>query len=158
MAKKKSSETAGSDAGKKASPVKAAPAATKPAAAAPAAAPAKKAAAPAAPAKKSTAAAATAGAPLIDTSLAANAAAAIVGSKLAGNANAQAGNKKESGAFKQLKAGLNKPANSSLGGAFSVPQQSKKSPTTFGGSKQVGHNQTFGADVNRAGVPRRTPG
>jgi hypothetical protein len=28
----------------------------------------------------------------------------------------------------------------------------------MGGRKQIGHNQTFGADVNRAGVPRRTGG
>ena len=27
-----------------------------------------------------------------------------------------------------------------------------------GGGKQVGRNQTFGADVNRSGIPRRTGG
>ena len=37
---------------------------------------------------------------------------------------------------------------------------SKKSGTPFGaiGGKQAGRNQTFGADVNRSGVPRRTGG
>jgi hypothetical protein len=67
--------------------------------------------------------------------------------------------KKESSAFKQLKAGLNKPAAGALGGAFGVAgQQQKKTTQNYGGGKQVGHNQTFGSDVNRAGVPRRTPG
>jgi hypothetical protein len=34
----------------------------------------------------------------------------------------------------------------------------KKTKQNYGGGQQVGHNQTFGSDVNRAGVPRRTPG
>jgi hypothetical protein len=83
---------------------------------------------------------------------------------IANKASATAGNKsqpqkKESSAFKQMKAGLNKPASGALGGAFGVGgQQQKKTTQNYGGGKQVGHNQTFGSDVNRAGVPRRTPG
>ena len=93
----------------------------------------------------------------IDTALAANAAAAMV----AGNVSLPATGgqpKKDSAAFKQLKAGLNKPSAGALGGAFAVQSGKKKAITPLGGPKQVGHNQTFGADVNRTGVPRRTPG
>jgi hypothetical protein len=77
----------------------------------------------------------------------------------AGGANKPPQQKKESAAFKHLKAGLNKPAAGALGGAFGVAgKQQKKAAQNYGGGKQVGHNQTFGSDVNRAGVPRRTPG
>lgn len=119
------------------------------------------------PAKRSAAAPqkpASVGAPMIDTSLAANAAAAMIGGKVqspassAGAAAAGSGAKKESAAFKQLKAGLNKPSAGALGGAFTPQGQQKKSIVPLGGPRQVGHNQTFGADVNRTGVPRRTPG
>ena len=95
--------------------------------------------------------------PLIDTTRAANTAAAMVAGKVA-PLPSSAAPKKESAAFKQLKAGLNKPSPSALGGAFAVPNQKKKSNLPFGGGKQVGHNQTFGADVTRSGVPRRTAG
>lgn len=122
----------------------------------------KKTEAPAAKAKKpaGNAAGSPAGVPSIDTDLVAAAAAKALS---AGVSSASAGSSapasKESTGFKQLKAGLNKPAfgNSSnnllgnLGG-------SKKTNQPFGGGKQVGRNQTFGADVNRAGVPRRTGG
>jgi len=100
------------------------------------------------------------GRPLIDTDLAANAAAAMVAGKVGlpqGNQPAQ-GQKKESAAFKQLKAGLNKPSAAALGGAFTSQNQQKKARQQFGGGQQIGHNQTFGADATRTGVPRRTPG
>jgi hypothetical protein len=115
---------------------------------------------PAAAAPKASAAQ-PAQAPRIDTSLAANAAAAMVGNKAplpAGSSSSAPKAKKESAAFKQLKAGLNKPSAGALGGAFGAGGQSKKSHQNFGGGKQTGHSQTFGADVNRSGVPRRTPG
>jgi hypothetical protein len=115
---------------------------------------------PAAAAPKASAAQ-PAQAPRIDTSLAANAAAAMVGNKAplpAGSSSSAPKAKKESAAFKQLKAGLNKPSAGALGGAFGAGGQSKKSHQPFGGGKQTGHSQTFGADVNRSGVPRRTPG
>jgi hypothetical protein len=108
--------------------------------------------------------------PLIDTSLAAETAAKfVVNRALLGNAatapapeaadEEQAGDKRESSTFKQLKAGLNKPASQGLGGILGTPNQGKKGNFgPGGGSQQVGRNQTFGADVNRSGVPRRTGG
>ena len=97
--------------------------------------------------------------PQIDTDRAANAAAAMVGGKVAlPSSPPQQGPKKESAAFKQLKAGLNKPSAGALGGVFTPQGQQKKSRQPFSGGKQVGHNQTFGADATRTGVPRRTPG
>jgi hypothetical protein len=125
--------------------------------------PAEKAATPAPPAaakKTSTTSSTTpANAPVIDTSLAANTAAALIANKAAkSGGGAGAAPKKESAAFKQLKAGLNKPSAGAMGGAFGIAGQAKKSHLPHAGGKQVGHNQTFGADVNRSGVPRRTPG
>ncbi len=117
----------------------------------------------AAPAKKKSTTTTTAsqGTPLVDTNLAAQTAARM----LAAGAHAkqpqqgQQATKSESSIFKQLKAGLNKPAASTMGGLLdksSGPLQ-KKPNQPFGG-KQVGHNQTYGADVTRSGVPRRTSG
>ena len=131
-----------------------APAAAKPKA------PAKKAAggAGAAKAKKAAKPAGTSDVPLIDTNLAAQAAAKMVVNRdLLGAAKA-GGEKKESGSFKQLKESLHKPAVQGPGGLLSPLGQQKKANSGFGGRNQVGHNQTFGADVNRSGVPRRTSG
>ena len=102
-------------------------------------------------------------APLIDTNLAASAAAAMILNRAgtggaAPNASGQPAAKKESSSFKNLKDSLNKPASQSLGGTFGNIAGQKKSNLPMGGGKQVGRNQTFGADVNRAGVPRRTGG
>ena len=140
MAKAKKSETSEEKAAPKAAAKKAAPAAK----------------------KKSAAAAAPHGTPLVDTNLAAETAARM----LAAGAHAkqshqssQPQQKSESSLFKQMKAGLNKPASSAMGGVLDKsggPLQ-KKPNQPFGG-KQVGQNQTFGADVTRSGVPRRTSG
>ena len=132
--------------------------------------------------KKATArpAGAPSGVPLIDTSLAAETAAKFVMNRaLLGNASpaggaaaaqpsepaedapagAEGGEKRETSTFKQLKAGLNKPAAGGLGGLLGNSNVGKKGNTPFGGgSQQVGRNQTFGADVTRSGVPRRTGG
>ena len=134
MAKKKS-ETAPATEAKKEAPKK--PAAKKPAAA------------------KHTAS--SSDMPSINTSAAASAAAALVGNRintLGGGSNSA---RPESAAFKAMKQNL---TSHSAGVANLLPQSagSKKSNTPFEKSKQVGHNQTFGADVNRAGVPRRTGG
>ncbi len=66
----------------------------------------------------------------------------------------------ESSSFKNMKQGLSKSHLSGLDSLLnkSGPADGKKSNLPFGGGKQVGHNQTFGADVNRTGVPRRTGG
>ena len=131
-----------------------------PAAAEKKAAPAKKAPA----AAKKPAAPAAGGTPQIDTNLAASAAAAMVlnratgGTGSGGAASGQPAAKKESAGFKNLKDSLAKPASQGLGGILGTGGQQKKSNLPFGGGKQVGRNQTFGADVNRAGVPRRTGG
>src|SRR5205823_5612621 len=99
--------------------------------------PAKQAEAKKSPEAKKPAATPT-GAPLIDTSIAANAAAAMVGNKVPAPAGGTAPPRKESAAFKQLKAGLNKPAAGALGGAFGIAGQTKKSHLPHGGGKQVG--------------------
>ena len=112
--------------------------------------------------------------PLIDTSLAAETAAKfVVNRAMLGNAgsgatarspqdqpdNSEPEEKRESSAFKQLKAGLNKTSVQGPGGILGGAGQNKKSNTPFGGgNQQTGRNQTFGADVNRSGVPRRTGG
>ena len=115
----------------------------------------KKAAAPKAPSKSASGGGAPSS-PLIDTNLAANAAAAFVGNKL--SVNSPGGTKQESAGFKNLKQKLAKPASQGLSSILDTTNQNKKPNLPFGGGKQVAHNQTFGADVNRAGVPRRTPG
>jgi hypothetical protein len=122
-------------------------------------------AAPKAPAKKATKSAPSSssptGVPRIDTNLAAAAAAKALAAGIGtgGAAASSDAPREESASFKNLKAGLNKPtftgSSSNLLGNLGG---SKKSNQPFGGGKQVGKNQTFGADVNRAGVPRRTGG
>ena len=118
---------------------------------------AKKAPAKKAAAKKSM----SAGDPMVNTTLAAQNAAKQLAAGLPHKAVGSAGSAQpESSTFKNLKQGLAKPHLSGLDGILnkSGPADSKRSNLPFGGGKQVGHNQTFGADVNRAGVPRRTPG
>jgi hypothetical protein len=118
-------------------------------------------AASAAKAKKPSKGAGSAGGmPMIDTSLAAQAAANMVASRdfLSPPKPQAAGEKRESGAFKQLKESFHKPAVQGPGGVLTQQNSQKKSNSGFGGRNQVGHNQTFGADVNRTGVPRRTGG
>jgi hypothetical protein len=108
-------------------------------------------------------------APIIDTNLAAAAAANMVvhrdiatntapAAPTTGAAPAQPeAARPESASFKQLKQGLSKPAGS-VGNLLGTPPGQKKSNLPFGGQKQSFRNQTFGADVNRTGVPRRTGG
>jgi hypothetical protein len=97
----------------------------------------------------------------VDTNLAAESAARLLAARVstkAGCADALA--QPESSMFKQLKGGLSKPAGQAMSNLLDKhggPAQ-KKSPAPFGTGQQVGRNQTFGADVNRAGVPRRTGG
>jgi hypothetical protein len=120
--------------------------------------------APKSAAKKSTKAKpAMPAAPLIDTGLAAEAAAKNLVAKVTTGGPGGAASQtpaKESAGFKNLKASLAHPAGHSMASLLdktAVPGQ-KKSNLPFHGGKQVGRNQTFGADVNRAGVPRRTGG
>ncbi|HEX4796629.1 MAG TPA: hypothetical protein VH370_22750 [Humisphaera sp.] len=101
--------------------------------------------------------AAPGGMPLIDTGLAAQNAARLVAHRDE-LANVRTEGAQESSAFKQLKESINKPAAHGPTSFLQNTASQKKSSSPFGGSKQVGRNQTFGADVNRSGVPRRTGG
>lgn len=165
MAKAKKQESAAAEdkaAKPKAAAAKKAPAKTEAAAAAkPTAAAAKK---PAAAPKKPAAAAGGAkpSVPLIDTGLAAQTAAAMVARRVSGG-TAGGAPSQESSTFKNLKESLSKPTAGGLGGILGTGTGQKKFPQQFGGGKpggsgSGGRNQTFGADVNRAGVPRRTGG
>jgi hypothetical protein len=116
------------------------------------------------------------GVPLIDTSLAAEAAAKMVLHRASGTGTGgppapqsqppqsqspqgqPEPDKRETSTFKQLKQGLNKTGSQNLGGVLGGVQSGKKSNQPFGGGNQHVRNQTFGADVNRSGVPRRTGG
>ena len=98
---------------------------------------------------------------MIDNNLAAESAAKFVVAKLSTGSSSSPGTPvKESSAFKSMKDGLNKPVGSSLANMLDSTSGvlNKKANQPFNASKQVGRNQTFGADVNRAGVPRRTGG
>jgi hypothetical protein len=97
------------------------------------------------------------GSPLIDTSLAAATAARMIAARNAQSPAAPADKPHESASFKQLKEHLAKPAPA-LGGSLGPIAGQNKSNVQHSFAKQVGRNQTFGADVNRAGVPRRTGG
>jgi len=107
--------------------------------------------------KKKTTTAAPTGAPVIDTAQLAVAAAKSVGAKA--SLNPPAASSKESAGFKQLRDSLNHPtAAGSMANVLNQaagPENKKSNAPQFGG-KQVG--RTFGADVNRTGVPRRTGG
>jgi hypothetical protein len=86
------------------------------------------------------------------------AAAMLAGGLSAGPAPKSGG--KDSASFKQMKESINKPHNA-MGNALdkSGLAGGKHSHLPFGhANKQIGRNQTFGADVNRSGVPRRTGG
>lgn len=101
-----------------------------------------------------------AGAPLVDTNLAAEAAAKRVVAGLGPTRPATNQPLNPSASFKAMKEHLSKPASAGLAGILDKtagPAQ-RQSNTPFHGGKQTGRNQTFGADVNRSGVPRRTGG
>lgn len=103
---------------------------------------------------------APAAAPLVDTDLAAQAAAKRVVAGVGPASPAGSAPVSQSSTFKHLKDSLNKPHVSGLESVLDKtagPGQ-KRPNLPFNGGKQMGRNQTFGADVNRAGVPRRTGG
>jgi hypothetical protein len=111
------------------------------------------------PATKSASKSSSTGAPPINTALAASAAAALVGNKVPLNSPSTGAPRKESASFKHLKESLNKPASGGLTSFLDSSSIQKKTNTPFTpGAKQVGQNQTYGADVTRTGVPRRTAG
>lgn len=98
------------------------------------------------------------GPPVIDTTLAAQTAAKMLVNRDVLSGAAESAEKRESGSFKKLKESLNKPAAHGPASFLQSTAPQKKLNLPFGQRNQVGHNQTFGADVNRSGVPRRTGG
>lgn len=106
------------------------------------------------------------GMPLIDTDLAAQSAARMLMARKGGrmaSAPAQPASdaaKAETSKFKQLKESLAKPHLTGMDTMLNTtaPAEGHKSNTPFAQQDQRGHNQTFGADVARTGVPRRTAG
>ena len=97
---------------------------------------------------------------MIDTSLAAESVAKFVAAGVAPVSTPSQAPTKESTVFKNLKANLSHPPATSMANLLDKtagPGQNKPN-LPFHGGKQVGRNQTFGADVNRTGVPRRTGG
>jgi len=121
-----------------------------------------KAAAPkaAAKSKKHTQAGGMGGAPMVDTSFAAEAAARMLSARAKlGNAPAPSGapEPRESGAFKQMKENLNKPAaggiSSAMGNTFGPNKTNLPNPD----KGHVVRDQTT-SNVNRINVPRRTGG
>jgi hypothetical protein len=102
-----------------------------------------------------------AGTPLVDTNLAAEAAAKRVAAGFGPARGTTSIPLNQSASFKQMKETLSKPAAAGLAGILDKtagPASQRQSNTPFHGGKQTGRNQTFGADVNRTGVPRRTGG
>ena len=98
--------------------------------------------------------------PMVDTTLAAAAVAKGLVAGLSAAPTAAAG--KSSASFEKMKESLGKSAGG-LGAALdkSAPSGLKKPPRGFGTNSPTiggGRNQTFGADVSRASVPRRTGG
>jgi hypothetical protein len=111
------------------------------------------------PDRKSPAAPAASGAaPMVDPSQSAAAAAALIGRKV--TLPASAAGQTESTGFRNLKDSLSKPHSQTIGNVLDklTPSNQKRSALPFAGPKQLGHNQTFGADVSRRNVPRRTNG
>jgi hypothetical protein len=108
-------------------------------------------------AKKSAAPAQPFGMPLIDTGAAAATAASMIRHKVSTDSSA-GGAKKSSAGFQAMKDSLNKSASTIVGGMLGSAGDKKNQQGHSGFSKQVGHNQTFGADVSRTSVPRRTAG
>lgn len=94
--------------------------------------------------------------PLIDTSVAAQAAARMVAQGAA--PPSATGEQPESAAFKRLKESIAKPTSQGVANFLQNTAPQKKSGQPFGQQNQMRRGQTFGADVNRSGVPRRTGG
>lgn len=97
------------------------------------------------------------GMPMVDTSLAAQSAANML---LMRNKIAQEPMKQTGSLIDQIKQDMNKSHGSTISGVLDSNSPGAKRPNlpSSGPQNQRGHNQTFGADVNRINVPRRTGG
>jgi hypothetical protein len=109
--------------------------------------------------KKPQAAPAAGGPPMVDTTFAAQAAARMLAgrAKMGGAAAQQTAPGKESGAFKQMKQGLNKPAGQSAAHAVGNALGPNRSNLNVPDKGQAAHNQAVG-NFARINVPRRTGG
>ena len=97
--------------------------------------------------------------PLIDTNLAASTAAKSIMHKDDLTTAATASPKGESAAFKEMKGNLHKSSGQNTPNVLQNIAPGKKFNNSVPSrNQQIGRNQTFGADVNRTGVPRRTGG
>ncbi|HEV8291171.1 MAG TPA: hypothetical protein VGP94_04590 [Tepidisphaeraceae bacterium] len=110
--------------------------------------------------KKGAAVGGMGGAPMVDTSFAAEAAARMLSARVKlGNAppRSEGAAQRESGAFKQMKENLNKPAaggiSSAMGNTFGPNKTNLPNPD----KGHVVRDQTT-SSVNRINVPRRTGG
>jgi 3-oxoacyl-ACP reductase-like protein len=118
----------------------------------------------AAPAKKGKAGpskgSSSGGAQMGNNEFAAQSAARMLMARATGAPIDQTAGKKESSTFKNLKNNIAKPHLASMDNVLNSTGNisGQKSNLPFSQTNQKGHNQTYGADVNRAGVPRRTPG
>jgi hypothetical protein len=120
----------------------------------------KSAAAKSARGKKPAQAAGTGGAPMVDTSFAAEAAARMLSARVKlGNAPApsKAAEQRESGAFKQMKESINKPAAGGMAAAMGNTFGPNKTNLPNPDKGHVVRDQTT-SNVNRVNVPRRTGG
>lgn len=123
------------------------------------AAPATKQKAAAAQRKKPQAAPAAGETPMVDTFFAAQAAARMLAgrAKVGGSAARPTAPEKESGAFKQMKQGLNKPTGQSAANAVGNALGPNRSNLNVPDKGQAAHNQAIG-NFARINVPRRTGG
>jgi hypothetical protein len=100
------------------------------------------------------------GAPMVDTSFVAETAARMLAAR-AKNRNApppsEAGEQRESGAFKQMKEAINKPAAGGMATAMGNTFGPNKSNLPNPDKGHVVRDQTM-SNVNRVNVPRRTGG
>ncbi len=95
--------------------------------------------------------------PMIDTNAAAAAAARMLMAKKT-SATVGGEGKAESTTFRKMKESLHKPHLRGMESQLNSGANPSAKPMHGPGGRQVSHNQTFGADVNRTGVPRRTGG
>ena len=96
---------------------------------------------------------------MVDTSFAAEAAARMLaGRAKVGEGNAQAAPaERESGAFKQMKQGLNRPAGQAAANVLGNALGPNRSNLPIPDKGQSAHSQSMG-NVSRINVPRRTGG
>jgi hypothetical protein len=98
------------------------------------------------------------GKPMVDTSFAAEAAARMLASRAKLGAKVERNSsEKESGTFKQLKEGVNKPSGQAAANVIGSALGPSRSNLPIPNKGQTAHSQSMG-NVSRINVPRRTGG